>query len=62
MMYRCERCGETFNESEVVVEKWREYRGEYFGFPAIETVSEEHCPYCNSEDIEEYYEEDEDDL
>ncbi len=54
MMYRCAKCNEVFSENEIVIKKWREYRGECFGIPAYETVSEDHCPYCNSVDMEEY--------
>lgn len=53
MIYRCDKCGNTFEEDEIVIDKWREYRGECFGVPAYETVSSEHCPYCRSEYFEE---------
>ena len=53
MMYRCRKCGKSFYESEIITNSWREYRGEYFGTPAYETVSEDHCPFCNSIDIQE---------
>ena len=59
MMYKCYKCGSVFEEKEIEVDTWREYRGECFGIPAYETVSEEHCPYCNSDDFEEWEEDDE---
>jgi len=54
--YKCSRCGNLFKEHEIIVDTWTENRGEYFGMPAFETVSEDHCPYCNSTDIDEYWE------
>lgn len=62
MMYRCAKCKEVFPETDIEVKSWREYRGEYFGDPAYETVSEDHCPYCNSEDIDEYWEDEDDEI
>ena len=60
MMYRCRKCGSVFEETEIEVESWREYRGECFGYPAYETVSEDHCPRCNSRNIDEYWEDEDD--
>lgn len=54
--YKCQKCGQVFEEEEIVVDKWREYRGECHGVPAYETVSEEHCPFCRSEYFEEFTE------
>ena len=54
--YRCRKCGAVFQESDIITNAWREYRGEYFGVPAYETVSEDHCPKCYETAIEEYWE------
>ncbi len=59
MQYRCLKCNQIFDESEIETESWREYRGECFGFPSYETMYEERCPHCGSTDFEEYFEEDE---
>lgn len=59
MRYKCAKCGAIFQETDIVVNSYREYRGECFGFPTYETVSEDHCPNCNYNYFEEYFEEDE---
>ena len=48
-MFKCCDCGERFNEPKLV----REYRGEFWGSPAYETMS--YCPYCGGdyEELEE---------
>ena len=61
MMYRCAKCKEVFPKTDILVESWREYRGECWGSPAYETVSEDHCPNCNSVDIDEYWEDEDED-
>jgi uncharacterized protein with PIN domain len=38
----CPRCG-----GDLMVYRWKEYRGEYFGFPAYEPLSELRCESCN---------------
>lgn len=43
MAYKCLECGEKFEE----VATWEEYRGEYWGVPAYESVSG--CPKCKGE-------------
>ena len=59
MRYVCNHCHEGFSDCDVVVKKWEENHGEYFGFPAKETMYEERCPFCYSKDIEEEEEDDE---
>lgn len=41
-MFICLKCGKVFDEDEVKV--WEEYRGEYWGMDAYETMSG--CPSC----------------
>lgn len=60
-MCKCLECGEVFQDSSLVIEKWEESRGEFWGIPCTETMYEVHCPYCDSEDVEENYVEEEDD-
>lgn len=56
-MYKCNDCGEVFDEPKYV----QESRGEFWGAPCSETMA--YCPHCESEDFEEYYgEEDEEEL
>ena len=62
MRYKCEKCGAVFEETNIIVNSWREYHGECFGFPAFETVSEDHCPRCNSTSLDEFYEENNDEI
>lgn len=50
---RCFRCGREFEDPELT----REYRGEYWGQPAYETVYV--CPFCGSDEIGEEEEEQE---
>ncbi len=52
--YRCQECGEVFDEDEVLTETEIESRGEYFGRPAYEPYTYMKCPNCRSENIEEY--------
>ena len=52
-MYKCNECGEIFDEPKEV----QEGRGEFWGMPAYETMY--YCPYCESEDFEEYDEDEE---
>lgn len=60
--YQCSRCKAIFDKSQIVVDTWREYQGECFGFPAWETVSEGHCPECGNTYIDEYWEDYDDDF
>ena len=41
-MFICLECGKTFEEGEVA--RWREDRGEFWGFPCSEEVTG--CPFC----------------
>ena len=41
----CLECGKTFEDSEIA--HWQESRGEFWGFPAYETVSG--CPRCQGD-------------
>lgn len=54
-MLRCLDCGRIFDEDEIAY--WEEYRGEFWGSPAYETVSG--CPSCYG-DYEEFDEDEED--
>lgn len=60
--YKCGHCGATCDENELDYEEWDEPRGEFWGSPCSEHMVELRCPYCGSDDIDEYYvdEEDED--
>lgn len=52
----CNNCERIFEEDEI---RWiEESRGEHFGYPAYERWAT--CPYCHSDDIEDYEEPDED--
>lgn len=53
--FRCNDCGNYFEEYEEVEED----RGEFWGMPAYETMY--YCPFCGSEDFDEVKEEDEHD-
>ena len=51
--YKCEDCGEIFNEDEAEVKK--ENQGEFWGAPAYQEFNV--CPRCKSYCIERYTEE-----
>lgn len=51
-MYKCNDCGNKFHEYEM--KKVEESRGEFWGMPCYETIYL--CPYCCSEDFDEYKE------
>ena len=55
-MWRCENCGETFEEPKIIRED-HGYDTEYTHIPYYEYV--DYCPICDSTDIEEYEEEEE---
>lgn len=57
--YHCIQCGETFEIPEAVIETWRE-QSEHFGQVAFETKEVPHCPFCDGDDLDDAYEEDED--
>ena len=47
-MYKCEECGNVFDEPKMV----QECVGEFWGTPAYETWAV--CPDCGSDEIEDY--------
>ena len=47
-MFRCNCCGNIFEEPKLVMES----RGEFWGSPAYESMY--YCPFCGDEDFEEY--------
>lgn len=51
----CADCNNIFGEDEFATV--REYRGEFWGFPAYETISV--CPFCHSDAIDDYKENEE---
>lgn len=61
-MLICADCGEIFDEDEVVYESvcWEDYYGVGRDFPDKHYGSVATCPHCGSEELEDYYEEDED--
>lgn len=61
-MLKCVRCGETFDEDDVVYETvcWEDYYGVGASFQNKNYGSMATCPYCGSDELEDYYEEDED--
>ena len=56
-MIKCHDCDRVFSELDVVVKDYYESRGEYWGMPCSEHILEWHCPFCNSEDLDHYTEE-----
>ena len=52
----CNDCGRQFIEPKA----YRESRGEFWGFPAYETIYL--CPACGGDDFEEYMEHEEEEL
>lgn len=56
MLFRCEWCGEIFNEPDT-----RSVTENLDGENGWWTHTEAYCPYCGSQDIEEYAEIDEED-
>lgn len=51
-MWKCDRCGETFDETEIVTKR-SGYHSDYIGHGGDYWEEEGHCPYCGSEDIDE---------
>ena len=49
MRYKCNNCGETFDEDDA--EERRDCVGEFWGSPAYDSVMV--CPECGSDEIEE---------
>lgn len=61
-MMICADCGEIFEDDEVVVASvcWEDYYGVGGSFQNKNYGSMATCPYCGSDELEDYYEEDED--
>lgn len=56
-MYKCNECGCIFADDEIHIVQ--EYGGEYWGFPAYESLGM--CPNCSSMDFDDYYGEERED-
>jgi len=59
MRYLCTRCKEVWDESELEIHTWEESRGEFWGMPCTETMSEQCCPRCGYSDYLEVHYDDE---
>lgn len=57
MKVKCEHCKRIFDNDEIITE--RQYMGEFWGAPAYEDFDV--CPYCRSDEIFDYEEEEEND-
>lgn len=57
MKVKCDNCGKIFDSDEIKVIS--EYMGEFWGMPAYEDF--EACPYCDSYEIDNVKENEEDD-
>lgn len=55
-MFKCECCGEIFEEPHIRV--FKEYH-EFWGMSCYEALTEATCPECGSEDFREYDEDEE---
>lgn len=58
MLYKCYKCKEIFDENKVETRddgNYEEYWGSKVWMPSIVSI----CPYCKSEDIDEYDENEE---
>lgn len=51
-MIKCCKCGEVFDDYEM--EQRAEYVAEFWGSPAYQNV--DICPFCHSDDLEDYEE------
>ena len=56
-MYRCEDCGSVFDEPESIRYNMDEYNGVSDLFGNWQYGYYDACPYCGSEDINSYWEE-----
>lgn len=54
-MCKCDNCGSIFEEPDTK----QDYRGEFWGVPAYETIGI--CPFCGDDDIDYEYKMQEDD-
>ena len=59
-MLKCTECGEIFDEDEAVEERvcWEDYYGVSSMFQSKNYGSITTCPYCGSEGLEDYWEDD----
>lgn len=62
-MLICNKCGQVLSEDELEYERvcWEEYYGVGSMFPNKNYGDIAICPVCGSDDLEKYYEDDEDD-
>ena len=63
MMLKCAKCGEIFDEDEVVYERvcWEDYYGVSGSFPNKNYGNIATCPHCGSDELEDYWEDDDED-
>lgn len=61
-MWKCEDCGSLFDEPESVRYNIDEYNGVSDLFGNWQYGYYDACPFCGSEEIASYYEEDDDDV
>lgn len=59
-MFRCNDCGEYFEEADEIRTSYEAYYGVASDFPDRHPMTLEVCPNCHSDDIEEADEEEED--
>ena len=59
MIYKCQNCGQTFQEPEEVQTTYESYYGVMDLFPNYHLMTYYCCPYCHEEDFEEMEETDE---
>lgn len=55
MTYICNDCLERFDEDEIIIEHYSQSHSYGEGY-SNEEMCEHHCPFCDSEDIDEAYE------
>ena len=59
-MWKCENCGEIFNEPEFIKYCLEDYNGVSSLFPDRHYATYPTCPDCGSKRLDEYYEDEED--
>lgn len=59
-MYVCELCGSVFSDPERVKYCYEDYNGVSSMFPNSNYGYYDVCPYCGSEEIDNYFEEEDD--
>lgn len=57
--YYCSRCNSVYTEDELEIHEWYESRGEFWGAPCSERMSEAWCPKCKTDEYLDIYNEDE---